>query len=57
MACLWTVSSSAGLLAMCPSESIARAVADALGAEMEPEPVSRENVDRRQLALFGGKVA
>lgn len=56
-ACLWTVSSSAGLLCLCTTEAVARAVAAALGSEREPEPVACLNVDRRQLSLLGGKVA
>lgn len=56
-ACLWSVSSSAGLLCLCVGESVARAVAAALGAETVEVGGSCPNTDRRQLSLLGGKVA
>lgn len=56
-ACLWSVSSSAGLLCLCVHESVARAVAKALGAETVEVELHCPNTDRRQLSLLGGKVA
>ncbi|HBU30062.1 MAG TPA: hypothetical protein DEB56_11155 [Thiobacillus sp.] len=54
-ACLWSVSSSAGLLCLCVGESVARAVAAALGAETVEVGGPCPNTDRRQLSLLGGK--